>query len=68
MKDGVAMCGFHHRLLHERRCVIERTPLDENGKRPMRSVSVTTPQGEVIELASPMTRFRVRRPDGSYVC
>ncbi|MFT6305101.1 MAG: hypothetical protein ACI9US_003389 [Gammaproteobacteria bacterium] len=32
--NGVLLCGFHHRLVHEKQYIVEKTPLDHNGKLP----------------------------------
>lgn len=63
--NGLALCGFHHRLVHERNYTIEKTPLEENGQLPIRGTVIECNNGEIIELQSSLRRFRVRRSDGS---
>lgn len=62
---GVALCGFHHRLIHERRYSVEKTALNENGQLPSRTITVNRTDGQSMEFTAPMRRFKVRRPDGS---
>jgi hypothetical protein len=67
VQNGAALCGFHHRLMHERRYTMEKTSLDSDGKLPKRSVTVMCGNGQTLELQATRKRFRVRRPDGSIV-
>lgn len=65
--NGVLLCGFHHRLVHEENYSIEKTTLDEDGNLPRRTVAVDNGAGGTLSLSAPQNRFRVRRADGSEV-
>lgn len=67
VENGVMLCGFHHRLVHEENYVIEKTKLDENGKLPRRTVIVDDGCGGTLSLSAAQSRFSVRRADGSEV-
>ncbi|MFK7893535.1 MAG: DUF222 domain-containing protein [Granulosicoccus sp.] len=70
IENGVSMCGFHHRLIHERKYKVERTERDANGRLPKGLVNVEMADGDRITeimLTSTARPFRVRRVDGSLV-
>ncbi|MFK7889264.1 MAG: DUF222 domain-containing protein, partial [Granulosicoccus sp.] len=67
LTNGVAMCGFHHRLVHEREYRVERTAQDTNGRLPKGAIKVELADGSEMTLTSTARAFRVRRIDGSLV-
>ena len=57
--NGVTLCGFHHRLVHERQYVVERIPLDANGQLPQRTHYIKTGDAVFAQLVSDERRFRI---------
>jgi hypothetical protein len=67
VENGVSLCGYHHKLMHEFGYHIERTPKDSNGERQTKTIAITTKNGEIIQCTAKLPLFQVRRPDGSYI-
>lgn len=67
VSNGVLLCGFHHRVVHEKQYAVEKTPLVHDGKLPFKDMKILADNSEDLVFRTPLKRFAFRRIDGSYL-